>query len=806
MKMDALHQQLLFTTSLIFLSLTTETLCLTNITLGGLFSFGGAGTDWDGSAILQSTLLALQHVNEDPSVLPGYYLKLDVKNSKCRPGEGMKGFVDLINEEPTKLMLLGASCSVVSQPVAETAQHWNLVQMSASSTSDVLSYKERFPYFFRTNPAQSGLNTPRIAIMKEYGWERVAIIHESNDVYTNAMNKFSEELSLNNLSLVAKESFASGETPSAQLRNLKDKDARIIVSSAYTEGYKLMFCEAFRLEMYGPRYVWMIDSWNSLYWWKNVTHLGCSEQEMYQVVQHHVGTVFLNMRTDTERTASQLTASQYQDAYASYTNGHPYPGEDLAPFGYDSVWALALALHRVASDLAAENSSIRIEDFDYDNTHSLRERLVMALSNLEFEGITGFVTFDASGDRLAPFKIEQLLDGSEETVGLYLPEEGIQWTREQQLTFIEGIAPMDGPMRETLYIGIDAVTFVAFTVLAVIGMGGTVAFLIVNLIYRAERVIKMSCPNVNNVIAVGCFMCYVDVIVAGLNQNVVSQWVSNAACLAQVWILPISFSLAFGGLFAKTWRVHVIFRNKTKRTRIVDYHLFVIIGVVVAIDVVIISVWTGHDPSRLVRTSLPEQVDTAADKITIRMVDKCDSPESPRFLWIGIIFCWKGILLMFGAFLAWETRKVTIPQLNDSKYIAVAIYNVAVPSIIVAPLVTFISTDLPGVSYILTASCILFGTTVTNSLIFIPKIVALRQGKSNSNSQDQHPFSVHNQVGPALERLATCSSSVDDSTIREKEKEIKDLKNKLKRKDEEIERIKEVLDRTDHGQGTRPEG
>ena len=71
---------------------------------------------------------------------------------------------------------------------------------------------------------------------------------------------------------------------------------------------------------------------------------------------------------------------------------------------------------------------------------------------------------------------------------------------------------------------------------------------------------------------------------------------------------------------------------------------------------------------------------------------------------------------------SWNCRKVTMRQLNDSKFIAVAIYNVAVPSVIVAPLVLFISSDRPGISFILTASCIIFGTTVTNCLIFIPKV------------------------------------------------------------------------------------
>lgn len=38
-------------------------------------------------------------------------------------------------------------------------------------------------------------------------------------------------------------------------------------------------------------------------------------------------------------------------------------------------------------------------------------------------------------------------------------------------------------------------------------------------------------------------------------------------------------------------------------------------------------------------------------------------------IWQAIILVMKGVLLLFGAFLAWQTRGVTIPALNDSKYI-----------------------------------------------------------------------------------------------------------------------------------------
>jgi hypothetical protein len=39
-------------------------------------------------------------------------------------------------------------------------------------------------------------------------------------------------------------------------------------------------------------------------------------------------------------------------------------------------------------------------------------------------------------------------------------------------------------------------------------------------------------------------------------------------------------------------------------------------------------------------------------------------------------------LKVFGAFLAWETRNVQIPALNDSKYVGMSVYNVFIMCIL----------------------------------------------------------------------------------------------------------------------------
>lgn len=64
----------------------------------------------------------------------------------------------------------------------------------------------------------------------------------------------------------------------------------------------------------------------------------------------------------------------------------------------------------------------------------------------------------------------------------------------------------------------------------------------------------------------------------------------------------------------------------------------------------------------------------------IPRLERCQSNYSIFFQVIFYII--KGMLMIFGCFLAWETRAVNVPALNDSKYIGMCVYNVVVMSVI----------------------------------------------------------------------------------------------------------------------------
>ena len=47
-------------------------------------------------------------------------------------------------------------------------------------------------------------------------------------------------------------------------------------------------------------------------------------------------------------------------------------------------------------------------------------------------------------------------------------------------------------------------------------------------------------------------------------------------------------------------------------------------------------------------------------------------------MFLGVTFGYKGILLLFGILLAYETRNVKVKQINDSKFVGMSIYNIVV--------------------------------------------------------------------------------------------------------------------------------
>ncbi|KAJ8044513.1 Gamma-aminobutyric acid type B receptor subunit 2 [Holothuria leucospilota] len=303
----------------------------------------------------------------------------------------------------------------------------------------------------------------------------------------------------------------------------------------------------------------------------------------------------------------------------------------------------------------------------------------------------------------------------EERLILTIPSDGEKvgdpiWYHE--FTWPDGVVPLDRtPAVEQ---GLTGGIYASLAFIASLGIIMALAFLTFNILARKHSFVKLSSPNLNNVIAVGCILIYVSICILGLevvhrNKNREPQ---RVFCMLRIWLISVGFVLGFGALFTKTWRVYKVadLTRGARRIEITDSKLFGLIGIFLVIDVIILILWQSLDPLQHSRLDLDIG----------RFTFLCDCKHLT--VWACMLLIYKGVILVFGVFLAWETRNVTIPALNDSKSIGICIYNTTVMSA-VGVAMTLAFPDSPGLQYLTTSLAMIFCATFILLVVFVPKII-----------------------------------------------------------------------------------
>ncbi|XP_072016015.1 gamma-aminobutyric acid type B receptor subunit 2-like [Amphiura filiformis] len=368
-----------------------------------------------------------------------------------------------------------------------------------------------------------------------------------------------------------------------------------------------------------------------------------------------------------------------------------------------------------------------IASFTYDR-RDIAKLFFDIMSNTSFEGVTGAVKFTDTGDRIGPMQVEQNQGGVEKTVAIYDPArpkgDEFYFTNDPTIMWQGGKPPVDAfiEVRQIQRINRGLYAFIAL--LACLGIVLALAFLVFNILYREKQIVKMSSPRLNNLIVLGGILGFLSIIFLGLDTNLVSKKVTCHMMTVFIWFLALGISLSFGAMFSKTWRVHRIFTSKIvlKHKGIQDQHLYGQVALLIIVDVIILTIWVIVDPIfyREVDGS-PEESPDNDDVLLIPVRISCHGKLNTENYFLGVALIIKCILMIFGAFLAWETRRVHYPGLNDSKWIGMSVYTVVIVSFTGLPVQFFVAD--PNANFALMAIFILFPTTLTLCLVFVPKIL-----------------------------------------------------------------------------------
>ncbi|XP_067619626.1 gamma-aminobutyric acid type B receptor subunit 2 isoform X2 [Eurosta solidaginis] len=724
-----------------------------DVYIAGFFPYGDGVENSDtGRGVMPSVKLALSHVNEHPTILVNYRLHMWWNDTECNAAVGVKSFFDMMHSGPNKLMLFGAACTHVTDPIAKASKHWHLTQLSYADTHPMFT-KDAFPNFFRVVPSENAFNAPRLALLREFNWTRVGTLYQNEPRYSLPHNHMVADLDSMQLEVVETQSFVNDVNE--PLKKLRDKDVRIILGNFNEHYARKVFCEAYRLEMYGRAYQWLIMATYSTEWWNATLDTECNVEEISTALEGTILVDLLPLSTSGDITIAGITADEYLSEYDSlrgteYSRFHGYT--------YDGIWAAALAIQYVA-----QKREDFLTHFDY-RVKDWELVFLEALRNTSFEGVTGPVRF-YNNERKANILINQFQLGQAEKIGEFHSQlSHLDLTLGKPVRWVGKTPPKD---RTLVYIEHSQVDLTIFVISACFSVGGILAacfFLGFNIKNRNQRYIKMSSPHLNNLIIIGCIITYISVILLGLDTTLSSVAAFPFICTARAWGLMAGFSLAFGAMFSKTWRVHSIFTDlKLNKKVIKDYQLFMVVGILLAIDIAIITTWQVADPFyRDTKQLEPRHHESMDDVLVIPENEYCQSEHMTIF--VSIIYAYKGLLLIFGAFLAWETRHVSIPALNDSKHIGFSVYNVFITCIAGAA-VSLVLSDRKDLVFILLSLFIIFCTTATLCLVFVPKLLELKRNPQGV---------VDKRVRATLRPM---SKNRRDSSVCELEQRLRDVKN-----------------------------
>ena len=290
--------------------------------------------------------------------------------------------------------------------------------------------------------------------------------------------------------------------------------------------------------------------------------------------------------------------------------------------------------------------------------------------------------------------------------------------------------------------------------MTVLGSLLALSALIFQHIYRKHTVVMYSSPKMNWILLLGALLGYASIPLFSVDSSFICSdggiqivGAANSAqdeplaacaesvsiCTSRQWLLSLGFTLMFGSMFSKTYRVYKLFirsgnGSAMKRVKITNGDLFKIIGILVLVDVLVLLVWTLVDPFHPQHsfTGVQEQ----SEDYLIRYVDERCSTDGMIF-WV-ISFVIKGAIMAKSAQMSHATRNIEMTEMSDFSSVGNASYTMLLICAMVLPTLAVLEGDV-NAAYVLAVGAIFTCCTSTIVILFGPQVHSVYNGTSNAS-------------------------------------------------------------------------
>ena len=346
---------------------------------GGVFKIGGIGpltgdASSYGNSVKNGAQIAVDEINEAGGAA-GYQFELLFEDDELDEEKSVNAYNKLMDSNVNAI--LGSVTSGCSIAVSEVSKDDGILQITPSGSAQACTqYDNAFRICF-TDPMQGELMAKYII---EKGIKKTAIIYNVSDEYSKGIaDAFTTEYQAAGGTISASESYNTGDIDfKTQLTTIKNSDAEALFLPVYYSDVASISEQAAGVGLALPYFG--CDGWDGV-----IKQLNGDTSKID-------GAVFL---TPFVASSEDEKVKNFVEKYSEKFGATP---DQFAADGYDGVYAMAKALEQTNGDASSE-------------------ALISAMTSITVDGVTGSMTFDASGEPNKDALVAVIKDGE------FTPEE-----------------------------------------------------------------------------------------------------------------------------------------------------------------------------------------------------------------------------------------------------------------------------------------------------------------------------------------------------------------------------------------------
>ncbi|XP_032413722.1 gamma-aminobutyric acid type B receptor subunit 2-like isoform X2 [Xiphophorus hellerii] len=581
--------------------------------------------------------------------------------------------------------MLGGACPSVTSLIARALPALGLLQVSFEAPPPSLSNRKWYRHLVSTAPPVRAMNLATVKLLQRYRWRRVGLLTQDRPGLAEMTRDLIRQLLRADVQLAAAERF-SGDACSG-LRRLQDEDVRIIVGHFEDGSVTDVFCCAFRLGLFGPRYQWILAAGRPSGWRLGWQPSSCSASSLLTAAD---GSFRLQVRqlssTDTPGVSGR-TPQEYLELYLKQLNQEGSEVNPLHAFAYDAVWLAARVLVQV-KETARKFGSLRNVSVGEEEEGKM---LLEAVKSTHFEGVTGPVSF-RNGERMTVIELIQFQGDSGVLVGEFN-------TSHQQVRVLNQLLRFKGPgpardqtlvRQQPLRVGLLLYCVLSAAAVGTIFITLTVLCIIIIGRWRWPR--RPGASPQDELLLLGLLLSSASVLFSGLDRTSLPDPTLEIFCSNQL---------------QETGRVQLW---------------------ILLLDLLVLTSWQILDPLRW-EVLQHRLEDSAADQDVViqSFSERCSSANME--LWLTAVCGFKAPLLGLGCFLAWNIRAAAV----SGRLLAVSMFSLTGFSASAAAGSLLTSSD-PAAQFCLCSIFILSCNLFILMGLFAPQVFCLLSSSCSNSS------------------------------------------------------------------------